>query len=215
MKAWFQLTANTGPDECCLAVAKIMPQFIRHAAQLGLRINVLELVEGTRAGTLRSALLEVDDLSPEQATTQHSIMDLQHQWCGSILWVCQSPYRPKHGRKNWFIGVQAYAPPQAIAESAVRIETCRAGGPGGQHVNTTDSAVRVTHIGTGVSVRIQTERSQLANKKLALQVLANKLHELEVTQAAQNKGNRRMHHHSVERGNAVKVFEGLRFVQRS
>ncbi|MCJ8274853.1 MAG: peptide chain release factor H, partial [Psychrosphaera sp.] len=85
---------------------------------------------------------------------------------------------------------------------------CRASGAGGQHVNKTDSAVRATHVQTGISVRVETERSQHANKRLAVILINKKLDELADEQAASASSDRRMHHHSIERGNVRRVFKG-------
>ena len=97
-------------------------------------------------------------------------------WIGAIQWVAQSPVRPHHKRKNWFIGVfELPAPPEApkaLAAQDVRFEAFRAGGPGGQHQNTTESAVRATHIASGLSVVAREERSQHRNKALALERIA-------------------------------------------
>ena len=84
--------------------------------------------------------------------------------------------RPGHKRQNWFVGVKtvdlAAAPAEAsIAPADVRFETLRAGGPGGQHQNTTDSAVRAVHLPTGIVVTARNERSQHRNKAIALQRL--------------------------------------------
>ena len=103
---------------------------------------------------------------------------LSQLWQGSLQWICASPVRPKHPRKNWYIGVfRMPEMPEMPSESEIEFQTCRSGGKGGQHVNKTESAVRATHKASGISVRVESERSQHANKKLALTLLAQKLAE--------------------------------------
>ena len=93
----------------------------------------------------------------------------------------------------------------------IRFETLRASGPGGQHVNRTESAVRATHIASGISVKVQSERSQHANKRLALRLIALKLEQLAERDAAGARAARRLLHHQVARGNPCRVFVGERF----
>jgi len=161
------------------------------------------------SGTLRSALLALQGV---QAT------DLALRWQGSVQWACTSPYRSSHKRKNWFIGADTFeadAPVGAdgplLQDKDLRYACLRSSGPGGQHVNTTDSAVRATHIPSGLSVKVQTERSQHANKRLARALLARKLAELADDALGHNRAQRRMQHHAVQRGNAGRVFVGEAF----
>lgn len=206
---WLQLTANTGPVECCLGVAKAVPRLLAEADKAGVQAQVIEEVPGPVPGTLRSVLLS---LSSEDDDARASLFSAQ--WCGSLQWTCESPYRPGHKRKNWFMGGTAFMPPSPVPDSEIRYEATRASGPGGQHVNKTDSAIRATHIATGLSVKVQTERSQHANKKLAAQLLASKLGALAATAADKAKAERRMVHHQGERGNAGRVFVGPKFIEK-
>ena len=96
----------------------------------------------------------------------------------------------------------------------IRYEATRASGPGGQHVNKTDSAIRATHIASGLTVKVQTERSQHANKRLAGQLLATKLAALARAQADNQKSARRMGHLQAERGNAA-TLRGCSWAQVS
>lgn len=207
---WLQLSANTGPLECCLAVSKALALLAAEAKSMGVNTQVIELVDGPASGTCASVLLELSDPS-----LMGRDVALAQRWSGSILWVCQSPYRKLHKRKNWFISGAAFAPPAVPAEGGeIRYEATRASGPGGQHVNKTDSAIRATHLASGLSVKVQTERSQLANKKLAGQLLASKLADIAKADAGKHKSDRRLLHHQGERGNAVRVFAGIAFVER-
>jgi peptide chain release factor len=205
-----QLSANIGPEECCLAVRKALAYLHNEAAAMAVRVDVVEQVAGERAGNLRSVLLALDG---EHADA------LAQRWQGSVQWVCASPYRPGHRRKNWFIGVERFAPDGAavaevgaLLDKDLRFETLRSSGPGGQHVNTTDSAVRATHMPTGLSVKVQTERSQHANKRLARALLAHKLAARAQDAVGQSRAERRIQHHQVERGNAGRVFKGEAFL---
>jgi peptide chain release factor len=204
-----QLTANTGPEECCLAVRKALAYLCQEAADLGVAVDLLEQVPGAHRETLRSVLLAMHG---DHANA------LAQRWHGSVQWMCPSPYRPGHKRKNWFIGADVFEPDAqpagmdpALPDKDLRFDTLRSSGPGGQHVNTTDSAVRATHIPTGLSVKVQTERSQHANKRLARALLACKLDALAQEAAGHDRAQRRLQHHQVQRGNASRVFVGMAF----
>ena len=127
---------------------------------------MLETETGRYSDTLRSALVSLDG---------DNAWALSESWCGTIQWICPSPYRPHHGRKNWFLGIGRFTADEKEQSDAIRYETLRSSGPGGQHVNKTDSAVRATHLASGISVKVQSERSQHANKRLARLLIAWKL----------------------------------------
>jgi len=197
-----QLSSAQGPAECELAVVKALARLQREAAAAGVQLELLEQEDGERAGTLRSALISLEGDS-ENAVAR--------AWEGTIQWTCPSPYRPRHARKNWFFGVARCAAPSATLPSEIHFETTRSSGPGGQHVNKTESAVRATHIATGISVKVQTERSQHANKRLAVLLLAHKLADRDAAADAAQRAQRRALHHQVERGNPHRAFKGERF----
>lgn len=208
---WLQLSANTGPAECCLAVTHALARLHEEAAACAVAVRIVDMLDGPIARTCASVLLELDDGGP---AASGSAAALARRWSGTLLWVCASPYRPGHKRKNWFISGAAFAPPALPADAGeIRYEATRASGPGGQHVNKTDSAVRATHVASGLSVKVQSERSQLANKRLATQLLAAKLQALAEAGLARGKSERRQLHWQAERGNAARVFSGPGFVE--
>lgn len=87
----------------------------------------------------------------------------------------------------------------------------RASGAGGQHINKTESAVRATHLASGISVKIQTARSQHTNKKLAVLLLQYKLAQQKQQLYAKHKAERHQHHHQIARGNPTRIFIGQDF----
>ena len=200
-----QFSSAQGPAECALAVGKALRRFLDEAKALNVAVAIQESETGRENGTLRSVLL---CLEGEQA------QELATSWTGSVQWICPSPYRPKHGRKNWFIGVQSFAIIEVIYDDEIRFEAIRASGPGGQHVNKTCSAIRATHVATGLAVKVQTQRSQHANKKLARLLLAFKLDEQSTAEQSGDKAHRRMQHHQLERGNPIRVFVGMNFIEK-
>ena len=207
---WLQITANTGPAECCLAVKKALGALAAEAARDGVVVGIVEQLDGPVDGTFRSVLLELID-----ANGAGRDLTLAQRWSGSLLWVCESPYRKLHKRKNWFLSGAAFAAPQPpLDDGEIRYEATGASGPGGQHVNKTDSAIRATHVASGLSVKVQTERSQHANKRLAGQLLASKLADLALAVTEKGKAERRMRHLQAERGNAARVFVGMGFMER-
>lgn len=201
-----QLSAAQGPDECALAVAKALPRLRAEAAALEVSVEVIESEAGAVPQSWLSLLLLLD--GPEAAA-------LAARWSGTLLWICNSPLRPTHKRKNWFFGGHGFAPPAegaAADEAGIRIEAVRASGPGGQHVNKTASAVRATHLASGLSVKMQSERSQHANRRLAVALLRERLRQREAQQQERLRAQRRDAHLAVERGNPARVFRGEAFV---
>lgn len=91
-----QLSSAQGPEECCLAVKKALDRLIKEAARQDVAVTVLETETGRYSDTLRSALVSLDG---------DNAWALSESWCGTIQWICPSPYRPHHGRKNWFLAL--------------------------------------------------------------------------------------------------------------
>lgn len=195
-----QVTSGKGPEECERVVAKVLEKILRHARTAGLETTVIESIKGNTSGTLLSALLLIKGREADSFC---------RQWQGTILWVAQSPYRKLHRRKNWFVGVIAHDVTQQMQwnERDVIYQTMRASGPGGQNVNKVESAVRATHVPSGVSVTASTDRSQLMNKKEATERLKNKLLSWQLEQANAKVQEQWMEHNLLERGNPVKVFK--------
>lgn len=197
------LSSAQGPGECELAVAKAQQRVQREAGDYHVEVRCMEQVPGQQNGGLRSVLFSLDG---ERAA------ELAAQWNGTLCWTCQSPVRPSHPRKNWFFGGTTITPPAAGLDSEIRFEATRSSGPGGQHVNTTDSAVRATHIASGISVKVQSERSQHANKRLAVLLIHQRLQAVAEQAEAEQRQGRRLFHHAVERGNPARTFRGMQFV---
>lgn len=206
---WLQITSGRGPAECQLAVAKLALVLEKEAVRRGLVCEILETIEGGARGALLSALLSVEGEGASDFALKNR---------GSVLWICRSSLRPTHKRKNWFIGVEALAPMDtsdaAPLLSDVTFEAMRASGPGGQHVNKTESAVRATHTPTGLVATAREERSQAMNKKLALARLAGLMADGAAAAKAGAEHDRWAHHDALERGRPVRTFEGMTFRER-
>ncbi|PHM45845.1 peptide chain release factor H [Xenorhabdus mauleonii] len=198
-----QISSAQGPDECMLAVKKALGRLIQEADALSVTADILEEERGERVGTLRSVLVAIQGKNEQQ---------LFECWNGTIKWICDSPWRKGAGRKNWFIGVTQCEAIAELPESEIRFETLKASGPGGQHVNKTESAVRAVHIASGISIKVQTERSQHANRRLARLMLEHRLRQQQDISQAETRAERRLFHHQVERGNAVRTFIGMKFI---
>lgn len=200
-----QLTSGRGPAECRIALGKFLEAIIDEAEQNDLSCDVVLGASPDKHGP-GSALIFIDGHGADQFATN---------WIGTLLWICPSPVRPSHRRKNWFVGCRRIDPPSGVPSevepSDVRFEAFRAGGPGGQHQNTTESAVRAVHEPTGATVVVRDERSQHRNKAVALQRLAELLESAKDLAKATDRNQLQAAHDQLERGKPVRMFRGPRF----
>jgi len=138
--------------------------------------------------------------------------------CGTILWVGDSLFRPGHKRRNWFVRVSQAPSVEGVPDLCdvdIDFQTMRASGPGGQHVNKTDSAVRAIHRPTGLVATAQEQRSQHANRKLAKLKLAMMLEERRSEAAGEARYEQWSTNQNLERGNPVRTYVGPRFTLKT
>lgn len=197
---WIHISSGRGPLECELAVTHFYEYLCKRYEGRNEKLTLLEWTEGGKAGIHQSIVCSAQS---DAGLTG-----------GSILWICKSPYRKNHKRKNWFIDVSILPEPEknSFSLDEVRIETKRSSGKGGQHVNKTESAVRITHISTGIVANAGEERSQLLNKKLALARLTQELEKRKSAARGEIKKQLRERHDLLERGNPVMTFAGPDFI---
>jgi len=189
------ISAGNGPAECRLAVAHILRRLTADSAPDWVQSDPDKHGPASAIITLPSA---------EAA-----------RWCGTILWRCQSPIRPHHKRKNWFVGVFALdtlpVPKTRLHPQDLRFTSFRAGGPGGQHQNTTDSAVRALHLPSGLVAVSRDKRSQHRNKAQALLRLEAMLTLVSVEADNRMRDTLNHLHQNLNRGAPLRVFSGINF----
>ena len=195
------LSSGSGPAECRWVVARLARAFIREARGCDVECEPLEVPDDDRA----SLLLRVSGSGAESFAQQRT---------GTILWTGQSPFRPTHKRKNWFVGVTPVGlveETDEIRDADIDYQAMRASGPGGQHVNKTDSAVRATHRPTGLVAVSQEQRSQHANRKVARLKLVLLLAERREAAAGDARRDAWDRNQGLERGNPVRTYTGADF----
>jgi len=199
------ISSGEGPAECRRAVSHVVRQMVREAKRAGFSCDVWT----------PETVGKQDPASAVVTLAGNTCEAVGDRWVGTIQWTCKSPFRPNHKRQNWFAGVFVLP---TVAESNLtlnntdlKFESFRAGGAGGQHQNTTDSAVRVTHIPTGIVALSRDERSQHRNKQTALRRLADQFFMIEARAIAVSNSEMASLHKQIERGNPVRRFNGSSF----
>lgn len=175
--------------------------YLRWAEQKGLKVKILDESAGDEAG-IKSVTFEVNgDFVFGQLKGEHGVHRL----------VRLSPYNADNLRQTSFAKVEIMPKVDKptdvqLDDKDLKIDVYRSGGHGGQSVNTTDSAVRVTHLPTGIAVAIQNERSQLQNKETALTVLRSKLAQLQLEQHKERLSDLKGPNQSAEWGNQIRSY---------
>jgi len=163
-----------GTDSCDLAVM-VMRMYERFANLRKFKVEVINILDGEEAG-IKSATLKI---------TGRFAFGWLRMESGVHRFVRISPFNSNAKRQTSFISVWVY--PEVddeieieVLEKDLRVDTFRASGAGGQHVNKTDSAVRMTHLPTNIVVQCQSDRSQIRNRAECIKMLKSRLYDLEI-----------------------------------
>ena len=195
-----QISSGMGPVECRAAVGGIFRALASEFPDIEMITGVTGEVPGSYSSIIFSAEQDLSALA------------------GTMEWICKSPYRPGHKRKNWFVDVSIIPEVDMVDETItpdkIRIEKFHSSGPGGQNVNKVETGVRVTHIPTGITVSSTRERSQFMNKQDALKKLSAVLASSNLAGKDRQKNEAWSKHAQIVRGNPVRVYEGENFSRR-
>ncbi len=210
LNAIIAINAGAGGTEAQDWVEMLFRMFTRWSENKGMRIQVIDFLPGDEAGIKNVTFTVIGSYAYGYLKSEHGIHRM----------VRISPFDATGRRHTSFASVSVLPEIDKdieieIDEKDLRIDTFRASGPGGQHVNKTNSAIRITHLPSGIVVQCQNEKSQHRNKDMAMKVLNSKLYELEKRKLDQKKQQMHQSQEEIGWGRQIRsyVFNPYRMVK--
>ncbi len=177
---FLDINAGAGGTDSCDFALILMRMYERFAAIHKFKTEIISILDGEEAG-IKSATIKISG-------------NFAYGWLRTEIGIHRlvriSPFNANHKRQTSFASVWAYPVIDdeieiEVLDKDIRVDTFRASGAGGQHVNKTDSAVRFTHLPSGIVVQCQSDRSQIRNRAECMKMLKSKLYELEINKKQQ------------------------------
>lgn len=197
-----KVKSGAGGTESMDWAGMLMRMFIRWAERRGYKVDILDIQEGEQAGITSAEFIIRGEKAYGMMAPENGVHRL----------VRVSPFDSNNRRHTSFASVEVVpeVPEEeiniVIPDSEVRVDVYRSQGAGGQGVNTTDSAVRVTHLPTGTIVAIQVTRSQIKNREMAFQILKQRLYDQERKKREEEEAKARGEQRKIEWGSQIRSY---------
>jgi peptide chain release factor 1 len=203
-----EIKGGEGGEESALFAGDLLRMYTRFAEQHGWRTEILDATESALGGYKSVTVAVQAKGTPEPGQAPYALLKFE----GGVHRVQRVPVTESQGRIHTsaagvFVMPEAEDVDVEIHDADLRIDVFRSSGPGGQSVNTTDSAVRITHVPTGIVVSCQNEKSQLQNKDQAMRILrARLLDAAQATADAETADARKSQVRTVDRSERVRTY---------